>query len=387
MNWTRRVALSGGLGLLFFLVLSNWLGTVPNAATNVLVCAALLALLGLYSVRVNAFGIGLALFLALFALNADQATLALGLPQLPTGTQGDYWFTTILPAAVVWFAFPFGARFVANRLPLPLGGLAIGLALLPLPALRYLLRPEVLADVYLHPRPGNYAILPVPWIPTVALATTLATLVIVLSQHPAHASLRRLMIPTLVALTLFVPIGAAVRTEAQLRSGLEIEPSRGGPLTQVTLRARIGTDPAARLLWDDVPVTTGALLQPLRLFAFGGVTRADVLPGVLAYDSGPHQVSLRAGDDLRMATFEVVVPSQLHLSIADGHVVVRGGVGNAEFDILSVGPSGAELLHRRFDASGSWRSPLALTDASSVTVVVQSGDSVWATLNVPRPPD
>jgi hypothetical protein len=48
-----------------------------------------------------------------------------------------------------------------------------------------------------------------------------------------------------------------------------------------------------------------------------------------------------------------------------------------------VGPGGPELLHRHFDASGSWRSPLALADASSVTVIAQSGDA-WASWGAPQ---
>ena len=380
MNWTRRFALSAGLSLLFFLVLANWLGTLPNTGTNILVCAALLALVGLYAVRVSPVGIGLGLFLALFALNADQATLALGLPQLPAGIQNDYWFTNILPAAAVWSAFPMLARVIAGRLPRPLGGVAVGLALLPLPALRYFLRPDVLGDIYLRPRPGNFAILPVPWLAAVGLTTVLATLALLFIQRPALGPMRRFVIPALVAITLIVPVIDTVNTEAYLRAGLDVQPSRGGPLTQVTVRARLGTDAAAQVTWDDGLVTTGAFLQPLRPFAYGGITRADVLPALSDHRPGTHQLGLRAGDDARRAVFEIVAPSGLQITLVESHVLVSGGAPNAELDILTVGPSGPELLHRRFDASGSWRSPLALADASSVTVVAQSGDT-WASLN------
>jgi len=380
VSWTRRFALGAGLSLLFVLVLSNWLGTLPNTGTNILVCAALLALIGLYAVRVSALGLALGLFLALFAIFADQATLALGVPQLPTGIPDDYWFTDAMPPAAAWFAFPLFARLIGGRLPRVLGGVAIGLALLPLPALRYALRPEVLADVYLRPRPGNFAMLPVPWLALVGLTAVLVTLALVLIERPALGPVRRFVIPALVAITLIVPIAVTVSTEAHLRADLDVQPSRGGPLTQVTVRARVATDVAAQVTWDDALVTTGVFLQPLRPFVFGGTTRVDLLPALADPRPGTHRIGMRAGDDARRASFEVVAPSGLRITVIEGHVLVSGGALNADFDILTMGPGGPELLHRHFDASGSWRSPLALTSASSVSVIAQSGDA-WASLD------
>ena len=380
MSWTRRFALSAGLSLLFFLVLSNWLGALPNAGTNVVVCAALLALVGLYAIRVSPLGTSLGLFVGLFAIFADQATLALGVPQLPTGIPDDYWFTNVLPPAAAWLVFPLLARLIGARLPRLLGGVAIGLALLPLPAIRYALRPEVLADIYLRPRPGNFAMLPVPWLALVGVTTVLATVTLLFIGRPALGPLKRFVIPSLAALTLIVPVADTMSTEARLRFDLDVQPSRGGPLTPVTVRARIGSDVAAQVTWDDALITTGVFLQPLRPFTFGGATRVDVLPALSDHRPGTHQVGLRAGDDARRATFEVVAPSGLQITIVESHVLVSGGAPSGELDILTVGPGGPELLHRRFDASGSWRSPLALADASSVTVIAQSGDT-WASLN------
>jgi len=153
VNWTRQFALSSGLSLLFFLVLSNWLGLLPTAGLNLFACGALLVLVGLYAIRIGFLPMSLGLFLALFAIFADQGTIALGVPQLPSGIPDDYWFTAVLPPATAWFVFPLLSRLLAARLPRSLGGVAIGLALLPLPAIRFALRPEVIAtSICVHVR-------------------------------------------------------------------------------------------------------------------------------------------------------------------------------------------------------------------------------------------
>ncbi len=378
MSWTRRFALSSGLSILFFGVLSNWLGLLPNAGANLVVEAALMALVGLYAVRVSAIGIGLGLFLALFALNADQATLALGLPQLRAGTPDDYWFTTTLPAAAVWFAFPPLARLFARVPKLP-GGIAIGTALLLLPALRYVLRPDGLSEIYLHPRPGNFAILPVPWLELVALTTVLATIALVLIERSQTRTLRHIAVPLLVAMTLLVPTADALRREALLLSSLEVDPPRGGPLTPVTVRARVATEMPRTLMWDGQPVTTSSFLRPLQLFALGGVTRGDFLPALEDHQAGSHRLLLRASDGQRQGSFEVSAPAGLRIAIADGHIVVSGGAPDADLDLLTIGPEGPELLHRRFDASGTWRSPLAVSPAAALVIIAQSGDA-WVSL-------
>ena len=377
MSWTRKFALGSGLSLLFFLVLSNWLGVLPATGMSPFAYSALLALVGLYAIRIGFLAMSVGLFLALFALFADQATVALGLPQLPSGIPDDYWFTAVLPPAAAWFIFPLLARLLAARLPRVLGGVAIGLALLPLPAIRFALRPEVIADVYLRPRPGNFAMLPVPWLPLVGLCVVLATAALALQWSRMPVRLKAIAVPALAALTLVVPAGETLSTEAQLRSGLDVTPARGGPLTAVTARARVDTDVTTRVSWDDAPVTTGSFLQPLRPFAFGGATRVDLLPALSDYRPGEHYIGLRAGDDLRRSTFQVLPPSGLRITLVEGHILVSGGPPNADVDILTTGPAGPELLHRRLDGSGAWRAPRELTDPSELLVIAQAGD-LWA---------
>ena len=377
MNWTRKFALSLGLSVLFFLVLSNWLGLLPTTGMNLFACAGLLVLVGLYAIRIGFLAVSLGLFLALYALFADQATVALGLPQLPSGIPDDYWFTAVLPPAAAWFVFPLLARLVAARLPRSLGGVAIGLALLPLPAIRFALRPEVIADIYLRPRPGTFAMLPVPWVPLVGLCVVLASAALAVHGRRMPVRLGAIAIPALAALTLVVPAGETLSTEAQLRSGLDLAPVRGGPLTVVTARARVDTDVTRLVSWDGAPVTTSAFLQPLRPFAFGGATRVDLLPALSDYRPGVHQIGLRAGDDLRRSTFQILPPSGLQVTLIEDHLLVSGGPPNADVDILTTGPAGPELLHRRLDGSGAWRSPRTLTDASHLSVIAQTGDS-WA---------
>lgn len=383
MSWTRQFALSSGLSLLFFLVLSNWLGLLPTAGMNLFACAGLLVLVGLYAIRIGFLAMSLGLFLALFALFADQATLALGLPQLPSGIPDNYWFTAVLPPAAAWFVFPLLARLLATRLPRSFGGVAIGLALLPLPAIRYALRPEALADIYLRPRPGNFAMLPVPWLPLVGLCVLLATVALAFRERRTLGRMRAIAIPALAALTLIAPTVDTLSTEARLRAGLDLSPARGGPLTAVTARARVETDLTTQVSWDDAPVTTGAFFQPLRPFTFGGATRVDLLPVLSDHRPGLHRVELRAGDDIRRSTFEIVPPSGLRITLVEDHIVVSGGPPNADFDILTVGPAGPELLHRRLDGSGAWRSPRALVDPSQVSVIAQAGDS-WAAWDAQR---
>jgi hypothetical protein len=380
VSWTRRFALAAGLGGLFFLVLSNGLGLLASSSTNLIVAAALMTLIGWYAVRVSAIGAAIALFLALFALSADQATIALGLPALPAETPDDYWLRSTLPAAAVWAAYPLLARALAMRLPRMLAGIAIGMALLPLPALRYFLEPGRLADVYLHPQPGNFAILPVPWLELVALATLLSAAAIAATARPRWQRFTRVVVPLLVVLTIAVPIAATASTEAQLRSGLEVSPNQGGPLTQITVRARMTTtDTTAALQWDGRPVTTGAFLEPLRPFTFGGVTRAAFLPAVTDAQAGTHLITLRAGDEQRQATFVLTPPSGLAITVSDGYVVISGGSPGAELTVLTIGSTGPERLTRTLDASGAWRSPLAPTDPSQLTIFAQSGDA-WAAL-------
>lgn len=379
MSWTRRFGLTLGLCALFFMLFAGWLGLLPDTVTNLVAAAAVLSLIGLYAVRGGAVGIGLGLFVVLFALNADQATIALGTPASRSGLPTSYWLTNILPTALVWLAFPVIARLLARRLPPILSGLAIGLALLALPALRYINRPDLFVDVYLHPRPGNFAILPVPWPSLVALVTIFATVAVLLLQRP-QPSLRRAAVGALIAATILAPGFDAAASGVRLRTSVDVQPAAGGPLTPVTVRARLATDDVPILLWDGQPVTTGAFLEPLRPFVFAGATRADFLPGLEAMDPGRHEVSITAGNDRRASPFVLNAPSGLHIALADGHVVVSGGAPNGELDMLTLGSAGPELLHRHLDGAGTWRSPLRLDDAAAFRVIAQSGDA-WAVLD------
>lgn len=379
MSWTRRFGLSLGLCALFFMLFAGWLGLLPDTLTNLVAAAAVLTLIGLYAVRVGALGIGLGLFVVLFAVNADQATIALGTPATRSGLAASFWLTNILPTALVWLAFPVIARLIAGRLSSTLSGVAIGMALLPLPALRYIGRPDLFVDVYIHPGPGNFAILPIPWPSLVALVTVLATVAVLLLERP-YPALRRAAVGTLIAATILAPGFDAVAGQVRLRTSVDVQPAAGGPLTQVTVRASLATADAPIVSWDGQPVTTGAFLEPLRPFVLGGATRGDLLPGLQAIDPGRHEVSIKAGNDRRAGAFALNAPSVLHIALAEGHVVVSGGVPNADLDVLTIGSVGPELLHRQLDGTGSWRSPLRLDDDGAFRVIAQSGDA-WAFLD------
>ncbi len=383
MSWTRRFGVTLGLCALFFMLFAGWLGVLPDTLTNLSAAAAVLVLIGLYAVRVGSVGIGLGLLMTLFVINADQATIGLGTPASRSSLAATYWFTNILPTAVVWMSFPILARVVSRRLPSFLSGLAIGLALLPLPALRYITRPDLFVDVYVHPRPGTFAILPLPWPSLVALVTVLATVAVLLLQRPMPV-LRRLTVGALIAVTLVAPIIDAAATGIRLRTSIDVQPAAGGPLSHVTVRATVETDDPAVVLWDGQPVTTGAFLEPLRAVVFAGATRAAVLPGLQGLTPGQHEVAIAAGTDRRVGSYQLTAPAGLQIALTDGHVVVSGGAPNAELDMLTIGSAGPELLHRHFDGAGIWRAPLALAGTAAVRVIAQSGDT-WTSLVVGTP--
>jgi hypothetical protein len=163
-----------------------------------------------------------------------------------------------------------------------------------------------------------------------------------------------------------------------------VQPAVGGPLTQVMVSASIETDDPALVQWDGQPVTTGAFLEPLRAFMFGGATRAALLPGLQALVPGQHEVAISAGTDRRVGFYDLNAPAGLQIAFSDGHVVVSRGTPNAELDVLTIGPAGPELLHRHFDGSGVWRSPLTLAETAAVRVIAQSGDA-WTSLVVGNP--
>lgn len=383
MNWTQRFGASLGLSVLFFLFFTGWLGLVPDTLSNSIAAAALLSAIGLYAVRVGALGIGCGLLTVLFALNADQATIGLGVPALSATLPSNYWLTGIMPTALVWFAFPILARIISRRLPAELAGLAIAAALLPLPAFRYAARPDLFIDTYLHPRPDTFAILPMAWPVLVLLVAALASLMVVLLEQP-WAVLRPLAMTALLAATVLAPGTEALSTQWRLHSALDVRPESGGPLTAIILRAVLIPSAAPIVRWDGQAVTTGAFLEPLRPLPFGGATRADILPGLLTTKPGPHEVSMSAADDRRTGSFILRDAAVLHVEVEDGHIVVSGGGANAELDLLTLGSAASELLHRRFDGAGTWRSPIGLDQGDdAITVIAQSGDD-WAVLQVEK---
>jgi len=370
---------------LFFVFFTGWLGLLPDSLSNLVAAGALLSAIGLYAVRVEALGIGLGLLVVLFALNADQATIGLGVPPLSAGLPSDYWLTGILPTALVWFSFPVLARVIAGRLPSGLASLAVAAALLPLPALRYAARPDLFIDTYLHPRPESFAVLPMPW-PTLVLLVAALTSIVVLILERRRVVMRRVAVATLLAAVVLAPGIDAISTQLRLRSALDLRPEAGGPLTAIILRADLVPDAAPIVRWDGQPVTTGAFLQPLRPLLFGGVTRADILPGLASTTPGLHDVTMTAGYDRRAGSFFLRDASMLQIGLEDGHLVVSGGGAHADLDLLTIGPAGPELLHRQFDDAGSWRSPIALDQTLRFRVIAQSGDA-WALLEAVATPE
>jgi hypothetical protein len=381
VTWTRRFAFALGLCGLLFMTSTGWLGLLPGAAANLLVDSSLVALIGLYAMRLGGLALGLGLFATIVALDANRATLALGLTPLPDDVASNYWLLSTLPAASVWLVFPVMAGALARFLPPLLGGIAIGAALLPLPALRLVDRLDVLADVYVMPRAGNFTILPVPWLQLVFGATACATLALIAIERPHPRVAQQFVVPALVAVILVVPMLQTIASETDLRASVQIQPRAGGPLTSVSVRARGSVDGAAQLLWDDKPIA-GVSQQPLRISRSRGIAQAQFLPAFQVPEVGVHQLELRIGDDQRRMTFEVLPASQLTISIDGGHVTVTGGPADADLDILTRGPEGVELLHRRFDHSGAWRSPLALVQGTPVSIIAQSGDA-WTALRQP----
>lgn len=379
MSWTARFWISVGLGGLFLGSELNWLGALPGTTTNLVAQATALALFGLFALRGSALGMAIALFVAIWVLTVDQATLAIGVVPLRFTPPADYWTTEVLRSAVTWAAYPLLARAFALRLPTLARGLAALAALVLLPFIRFNDWQAVAMGI-IDPRTGQVVLLSVPWLPLALLTAALVSAALVWTQARLVRRPLALAAAGLLMVAVLAPAAvAAVQASAEV-SGVRIEPNHGGPLTTVVASTRIDQAGDAELRWS------GETLPPSLLSAGvsgPGSRRASFLPAVATdLSPGPHEIVIAVGALRRTGNFELLPPSDLSIALEDGHVVISGGPPARACRVFTIGPGGTELIDVVLDARGSWRSPLAVPSGLQLRVVAQSG-TAWAQRELP----
>jgi len=375
-NWTARFTVGGLLALLFASVQLNWFGLLPGASQQLAVQAALLTLVGLFSQRVSPIGMAIGLALAFVAIFVDQATAGIGITPLRFTPPSEFWTVTLSRVIVTWVVFPPLAWLIGRVLPPQACGLAVALALLPLPFIRYD-NPGATIAALLDPGPGRYVVLSVPWFALCAIVALVATAAIVLTQRRPQAA--RPMFAAFAAAVLVIPLASTALATQQAASGLAIEPTSGGPLTEVQVRATFAAAGTPLFAVDGQRVVRNQYLFPFRT----GVTadaKATFLPGATgALSAGAHAVTVQLGGERRETSYRLVAPGGISLALdADRHVVVAGRAG-AALRLLVDGPEGPELVDVSFDPAGAWRSSLALPKGA-IQVIAES-DGAWEALD------
>lgn len=377
-TWTQRFAGATLCALLFTAVQLDWFGLAPGASQNLLVEAALLALVGLFALVVSPVGAAVGLAIAFVAIFVDQATAAIGITPLRFAPPPDFWTATLPRVCVAWAAFPLLTWAFSRVLPRLVGGLAIAGALLALPFIRY--DPSAaLVNALLAPGPGRFVVLTVPWLSLCVLTALLATATLLIARTRARALAP--VLATLIAITVALPVGTNAIRDAQAEHGVAVDPPSGGPLTEVSVRAN-STEPATPIFtWDGQRVLLGQFLFPFRT---GVTSRATLtfLPAVTtAIDPGSHRVGVQLGGDQRQGQFSVVAAGGVDIALADDRTVVVHGPANGPLRMFVDGPDGPELLDVAFDTGGVWRSALPLPQGHH-RIVGQSGNA-WNVVEVP----
>ncbi|MDQ6859341.1 MAG: hypothetical protein M3Z65_10130 [Chloroflexota bacterium] len=375
-NWTARFTVGALLALLFGAVQLNWFGLLPAASQELSVQAALLTLIGLFALRISPVGMAFGLAAAFVVIFIDQATAGIGITPLRFTPPSDFWTVNLTRVVVTWAAFPLLAWLIGRLVPSVAGGIAVAIALIPLPFIRYD-NPAATLAALLDPGPGRYVVLTVPWLALCAAVALVATVAVLVTERRATGA--RPLFAVLAAVTLLVPLAIAAITTQQAAIGLAIEPPSGGPLTEVQVRATFVDAGTPIFAVDGKRVIRNQFLAPLRT----GVTadaRATFLPGAAdALSAGARAVTVQLGAERRSSNYRLVPPGGVSLTLdPDRHVVVVGRPG-AGLRLLVDGADGPELVDVSFDPAGSWRSPLPLPDG--VFRVIAQSDEAWAVLD------
>lgn len=382
LAWTPRLVGGAGVVILYALVQLDWLGLVPGTSTNLLAQATWVALAGWWALRVGALGIGLGFLVAVFALFLDQMTLAIAVSPAPTGLPDDYWISNTLRVALALALYPLGARALGSRLPRALAPLALPVVLVALPFLRWFDAPGLVVQAITGGTAG--VLVPVPWLPLVAVASVLALGADLVTSRgwftrPVLVSSLAVVLATLVVPTAQAAAEAYVRTSAVL-----VTPSAGGPLETVRLETSSNEIRAGSVLWDEGEAH-GLGPQPVRSFWRAGIATAFVTPALQPdLAPGAHPVALRIGDTTRIGEYRLAPPGGLDLKFEARVLVVSGGQPRAILRVLIVGAAGPEQFTAELDDAGTWHATRALP-AGSFRVVCQSG-SHWAELDIPLAP-
>jgi hypothetical protein len=378
-SWTARFTAVSVLALLFAAVQLNWFGLLPQTSGQLPVQAALLTLIGVFALRVSPLGMAIGLAVAFVSIFLDQATAGIGVTPLRFTPPSEFWTLNLSRVVLTWAAFPLLVWALGRILPPMAGGVAVAIALLPLPFIRYD-NPGAIAEALATPASGRYLVLAVPWLLLCGAVAVLATLTVAIRLR--RTALTGLVAAALAAATLIVPVGSIVITTQRAAAGVVVEPSAGGPLTEVHLRATFRAAGTPVFSFDDQRIVRNQYLFPLRT----GVTEtADTsfLPGAVAAALAPgaYRLMVQMGDERRESSYELVPPGGLSLSLsAERHVIATGGAG-AHLRVLVQGPEGPELADVTLDRTGSWRSPLALP-AGSFRIIAET-DEGWTAMTLP----
>jgi hypothetical protein len=372
VSWVRSLGRACALAAVFALVQTGWLGLLPGTAGNVAAQAIVLATVGLLSIREGPVMYSFALLATQASLLADEATIALGLPQI-TGLSMGQWITSLAAVGSVWASFPVVCWVFARPLPERFRGIGVSLALLALPFVRYPSAPEVAIMALAQPRPGSFVLLPVPWALLIASTAALAVIAGVAARSwitPARA------VAAVSVGVLVLPILTRISEDVALTTALDVRPTRGGALTEVRV---IGRADGNRFRWDGEYVRqlpTG----PTELRVSTGRVTTVVLPGLQDLRPGSHMISLDGGAAPRSGIYELQRPD-LDLRLDAARCVEAFGSANEELRVLVLGPDGPEYFAGKTDPVGMWRSARCLP-AGSYTIVIQIGER-WGTLTVP----
>jgi hypothetical protein len=378
-SWTARFTAASLLALLFATVQLNWFGLLPPTSGQLPVQAALLTLIGVFALRVGPLGMAIGLALAFVSIFLDQATAGIGVTPLRFTPPSEFWTINLSRVVVTWAAFPFVVWALGRVLPAIAGGVAVGIALLPLPFLRYD-NPAAIAEALATPASGRYVVLAVPWLLLCAAVAVLATVTVAIRLR--RTAFTGLFAVALAVTTLLVPVGSMVVSAQQADSGVVVEPSAGGPLTEVHVRATFRAAGTPVFSFDEKRIVRNQYLFPLRT----GVTEtADTsfLPGVVATTLAPgaYRVTVQVGDERRESSYELVPPGGLSLALGDDRHVIATGGPSAHLRVLVQGIDGPELEDVTLDRTGSWRSPLALPEGSFR--IIAETDHGWSAITLP----
>jgi hypothetical protein len=377
-NWTQRFVGASLLSLLLAAVQLNWFGLLPGTNSDLLTQGALLALIGLFALRISPVGMAVGLVVAYVAIFVDQATAGIGITPLRFTPGAEFWTITLPRVCLTWMAFPLLTWTVSRFAPPLAGGLVIGASLLVLPFIRYDPAPSLL-NALLVPGPGRFLVLAVPWLQLCTLVAVLASAVLWLRR--VRPQKMPAVVAALVVVTIVLPLATRATRELEASVNIAVSPSSGGPLTEVTVRAGFQDARTPILTWDGERVLRDALLAPLHV---GITARAELsfLPASVARSGpGPHEVGVRMGTDSRAGSFHVVSPGGLSLRTDRERRVLIQGVPLQPLRVFVDGDTdGPQLLDVAFDTSGVWRSPLALP-TGQFRIIAQS-DGSWDMLVV-----